>query len=427
MHKAKKIFLQYYIYLIIPIFLWVAFTRNEGRIGGIIWSDAEGYYMYAPALLIYNGDFSKMPIRDRSGFPLLENGNSFNRFTYGVSVLQLPFFLVSHALGIARNEADGHSLIYNYGLLVAAVCYGFLGLFFLRKILLRQFPRWPVFLTIVSIAFGTSLYYYMTREVSMSHTYSFFLISLFVFLLPRLFDYPTVRNFVILAIIYGLIVLIRPTNAVAALILPLWGIRHLGGWQQFWGFVWKHIWKFSTFIVFPILWAVPQFLLWYAMTGEWTIYSYGDQGFPYWNNPYMLSVWSHPQNGLFLYAPVLLFFVLGIIMDIKKNACYSREVLLIFLLISYIFASWHCWYFGGAFGHRCFVDFLALLAIPLAGSYTVIFTKWPIWARAIVLMLIAAMLTYTVKLASIYWGGWDGPNWGWDDVWVRIQQAFGMM
>jgi len=37
-----------------------------------------------------------------------------------------------------------------------------------------------------------------------------------------------------------------------------------------------------------------------------------------------------------------------------------------FILISYIFASWHSWHLGCAYGARGFVEYLPLFAFPMA-------------------------------------------------------------
>ena len=45
--------------------LFTALNSNNKNFGGIIWSDAEGYYLYLPATFIYNG-FEDIPVKTKS-------------------------------------------------------------------------------------------------------------------------------------------------------------------------------------------------------------------------------------------------------------------------------------------------------------------------------------------------------------------------
>jgi hypothetical protein len=50
----------------------------------------------------------------------------------------------------------------------------------------------------------------------------------------------------------------------------------------------------------------------------------------------------------------------------KKHKTMAMGILVTFLIISYVCASWWNWWFGCSFGARSFVEYYTLLIIPFA-------------------------------------------------------------
>jgi hypothetical protein len=125
-------------------------------------------------------------------------------------------------------------------------------------------------------------------------------------------------------------------------------------------------WWFVPLIMF--LFWVPQLFYWKYITGQWVFYSYTGYGFSHWKSPYIGSVLFSIQNGFFVYSPIMLFAVLGLGLGLKKKIHSSPGVSLILLISIYLFASWEAWWFGGAYGHRAFIDLFPFLSLgSLAG------------------------------------------------------------
>jgi hypothetical protein len=82
-------------------------------------------------------------------------------------------------------------------------------------------------------------------------------------------------------------------------------------------------------------------------------------------NPYFAEVWFAPLNGLFLYTPLAVFIVGGLVYMVIKRIPNGILLLSLFILVSYLFASWQTWYFGCSFGQRSFVEYYAVFAVPL--------------------------------------------------------------
>ena len=56
----------------------------------------------------------------------------------------------------------------------------------------------------------------------MSHVYSFAFISFFVYLIRKIFIEQKYLYLYLLAVIFAVIILIRPFNALVLLLLPMW-------------------------------------------------------------------------------------------------------------------------------------------------------------------------------------------------------------
>jgi hypothetical protein len=94
----------------------------------------------------------------------------------------------------------------------------------------------------------------------------------------------------------------------------------------------------------------------------------------------------------------------------------------ILLIATYTFGSWWAWWFGGAFGHRCYVEFYALMSLPL-GHALVQLSKQKKPTRLVFYFIFFGMIFLNIRLSQIYGGMWDGPDWGWDDYFDKILVA----
>ena len=410
------------------VFLACIFVTNYfhsgKKINGVIWSDQEGYYIYLPAVFI-NGGFENLPFINGCGIYETANGpRTFTKYTYGVALLESPFFLVAHAAApLFGFERDGRSLPYIWAILLAAICYMLIGLWLLSQLLNGlKFGTTIPWLIPLGILLGTNLFYYTFREAGMSHVYSFFLLSLLLYASHRRSLFRSWKWDLLSAIPLALIILIRPTNAIAILIPLLWGIRFSD--------IPKRVWAFSTdfrwlllFSLTLIVLFLPQLFYWKSITGNFIYYSYGDEGFIYWNRPKIIQVLLSPQNGWLIYSPLVLFGLAGIGIMLKEKV--SGWLLPVVLLSSatYVFGSWWAWWFGGAYGHRCFVDFLPLLALPAAYAFKRLQTA-ATWLRIAVVAFAILAIFVNIRMSDLYQGMWDGPNWGWANYFGKLASVF---
>jgi hypothetical protein len=399
--------------------------HQGSKIDGVIWSDQEGYYIYLPGFFI-NGGFKNLPCTNGCTFIENKSGTyTFTKYTYGVALLESPFFLTAHAFAtFSGYDADGRSLPYIWAIMIAAIFYMLAGLRFISKLLSDlNFGKTICWLVPVGIILGTNLFFYTFREAGMSHVYSFFLLASLLYFTHRNQVTPSLRTSILGAISLALLVLIRPTNIVACCIPILWRatnfaevLRNLKNLFR------KPVWLISFSLAFGIL-IVPQMAYWKLLTGNFIFYSYANEGFGNWAQPKLLQVLFSHQNGWLIYSPIVLMGILGmIIMAIKKHSGW----MLPWVLLSagtYVFASWWAWWFGGAYGHRCFVDFLPILAIPSAYAIKFI-QESPKFIRISTGLLFILGVYVNLRMSHMYQGMWDGPDWTWYSYIDKLKTVF---
>ncbi len=184
-----------------------------------IWADRAGYHVYLPAAFDYHFDPEAFPKgidhRTGNGF-LLDSipGRVITKYPCGEAMLRIPFYLVGKALRSADDPLGaGFTLVDHAMVDVAASFYGVLGLLLLFWTLKNRIKSSSALATVFAILTGTNLLFYLIGDPGMSHVYSFFLFSAFIFTLDHT-DRSGLRtkHLILLGLLTGLIVVTRPTN-----------------------------------------------------------------------------------------------------------------------------------------------------------------------------------------------------------------------
>ena len=384
-----------------------------------IWSDKAGYYVYLPAALKYGLNPDSFPDsiiqKTGNGFALdHKNKKVLTKYPCGVAMLQLPFYLLANTLAAPLHfEPDGFSHIYNWSVDVAAVFYLVLGLFFMGAALKSRGGGRSAFLVPLALFLGTNLYYYALDESGMSHIYSFALFCSGLFLLQHTnyLKSGSRLNILVLGVIGGLIVVVRPTNIIFLLSYFFLDCNS----KTDLALRVKRLLQPAVFlpVILGFLAAItPQLLYWNYAYGSFFHYTYGNEGFN-WLHPKLAETWFAPRCGLFLYTPLWLIIVAGLGWMIRQKEANGQFLAGLFLVISYVFASWYDWGFGCALGGRSYVEYLSVMSIPLAS----LFEKFRGGNRSIrvgFLMLMLAMVALNLKMTYSYDGCFAGLNdWDW--------------
>lgn len=231
----------------------------------------------------------------------------------------------------------------------------------------------------------------------MTHVYSFFLFSAFIYLLnrTRFLQNNKISEAILLGVISGLIIVVRPTNAIFLISFLLLDIEN----KEVILIRLNRIFRPKTLIPLLIAFIIailPQLLYWNYLSGSPFYYSYGHEGFN-WSSPKILHIWFSPNNGLFLYGPMYLLMILSLIYMIKDRIYNVSFILLIFLGLTYIFSCWWAWDFGCSFGGRNYIEYLTLFSIPLAFSFQK-FSQSSKLKLNLFYILIFAIIIYNLKM-----------------------------
>lgn len=342
------------------------YWKDENR---VIVSDVINYYAYLPATFIFHDiGITKAETIENGKFwtKRLPNGNNIIKMSMGMSFIYAPFFFAGHAAAkLLGYEAFGFSEPYRFALIIGALIYLLLGLIFLRKILLKYFSDKISAVTILAIVVGTNLAYYSSVEGTMTHIYNFALFNIFIWHTILWHEKPTLKRLLGLGFLAGLITLIRPTNIVVLLFFFLYNVYNFKLLREKVVFIFKKFhWFLGMLLAFLLVW-VPQFVYNLHFTGEWLFYSYTEEKF-FFNNPQFLDGLFSYRKGWLLYTPMMVISVIGMVVLFFKKKEFSYATLVFMIVNVYIIFSWWCWWYGGSFGQRSFVDYYGMLAIPLA-------------------------------------------------------------
>jgi hypothetical protein len=300
---------------------------------------------------------------------------TINVHTLGVSLLLLPFFAIGYIFAsFTGAELNGVSAPFMVMVSLGALCYLTLGLHQLKKLLIGFGikDKWMA-ITLLLLFFGTNLLNYALYEPSMSHVYSFALISTFLYSFKKFSEGFSRKYLYVCALVLGLIILVRPVNALIVLTTPFLA----GSFVNFKKVIIEIFQNKKYLIVSASFFLGTLFIqsvTWYAQNGYFLQWSYKSDGF-YFDTPHIWSILLGFSSGLFIYTPLCLVALFGFIPLYKQNK-FRAVVLLLFLAFSYYFFScfWAYTYFEGL-GIRTFVDYYALYALLLAMFLTYVESK----------------------------------------------------
>jgi hypothetical protein len=383
----------------------------DPRVYPVIRADGAGYYSYLPAYLIqHDPTFTQFVAHDLHGFDLPSiglslqpnTGNYLEKYPIGEALMLLPFFLVGHLLAmVAGQPADGYSRIEEVAAGFGGLVYMVLGLLVLSQSLRRYFSPLVTAATMVSIVFGSNLFHYGTFDSMFSHTFSFFLVALLIVLVHRFYerDGPA-GTAVLIGLVMGMNVLVRPANVIFGFLIILFGIT---SWRQVADRVRFFLRRSGRLLIIlggMLLLFVPQMIVWHIATGHWLVYSYGSERFNFATPRITDVLFRLYYHGFLPWAPIMILALLGIPLMWRHARPMLVATVVIFVIHLYIVASWSTWFFGGGFGHRAFIDEFPLLAFGLASLYA---SATTIPRRLVVAVPAALACVVTMVMMLHYW------------------------
>lgn len=363
--------------LFLFFFLCVAVFYNTKKSTRLDW-DVFGYYLYLPAKFIYHDitlekkeawlDPLISKYKTTEGFYQAYKGPKDTyvmKYTMGLSYVYAPFFFIANvAAPILGYEQDGFSPPYQWLLLVGSLVFSLTGIWFLFKILTRYFSDAIVLITIAFIVFGSNYFVMTAFDGLMPHNFVFTFYAILLYYTIKWYENQKIKYAIIIGACLGISVLIRPTSAVVAFIPALWGVGNLEEFKVRWKLLLKNSSHLLVLGGTAFLVLLPQFIYWHSVTGEFLFYSYPDEKINLLT-PHIINVCFSYKKGWLLYTPLMIFAIIGFVQLYKKHTSLFFPIFLFFIFNAYLISCWDCWWYGGSFAQRPFVESYVFMAFPL--------------------------------------------------------------
>lgn len=347
-------------------------TNNEQNGYNATTWDALGYYMYLPSTLIYQdvNQLDWFPEIDKkyqvSGGELYqaslqEDSTYVFKYLGGTAIMQLPFFLIGHSVAhLSSAPADGFSAPYQYSIMWGAVFWFFVGLWFLRKVMLAYFTERTTSITIILVVGASNLLQYVSIDGAMSHAFIFPMYSLLLWWTHKWHQNPQLKYAFLIGLVIGLATISRPTEIIMVFIPLLWKLNSDFPINK-WNYLKEHPKQLFFLLTGGIVGILPQLIYWKVASGDW-VYNVGSKWFfldPWWR------VLIGFEKGWFIYTPIALFMVGGLFFISRKP--FQKSVITFCLLNIWIIISWSDWTYGASYSTRAFTQSYPVFALALGG------------------------------------------------------------
>jgi len=387
---------------IIIRFLSIDFSKLDRYV--ITNYDGLGYYIYLPAIFIYNDiteyewigeiDEKYNVVGDDWMFQISkhQNGNYVTKYLGGIAIMQLPFFLAAHGYATLTDyPADGFSIPYQIALSFGPLVYFILILFLLRRILLRYYNDEATAVTLVLLFLASNAIEYIAIEAGHSHGYILLMYSLIVWLSIKWHQRPTAKVALGIGIVIGLATIMKPTELIIFLIPLLWNTHSKEASKEKWALIRKYKNHIALVCLGVFLGALPQVSYWMYVIDS-PIHTVGSKW--YFLNPYFRVIFGW-EKGWFIYTPVTILFALGLFF--MKGKPFQKSVIWFCLLNIWIVISWSVWRYGGSYSTRALVQSYPIFALALAGIIT-----WILNTKFKALFYLLAVYLIVVNLFQIW-------------------------
>jgi len=356
-------------------------------------ADGAGYYVYLPMWFDYGFEAENFPEsadeKTGGGFSLQDtSGIVRTKYFCGTALLMSPFYLTwktfsnDHPFSASFNRMVSWSAAFIMSLaalLLFYVCRAGSG-------------NYASLFAVFTAIFGTTAYYYTVQNPMWSHAWSFFTVSLLLFL-NRLtwVKYNGIR-IVLLGLFSSLLIVIRPTNAL--LLIPIFYF-HKPDRKEL---NTKNIGLFVIAFILPFL---PQIHYWQILSGSYWYDAYTGEGFHHLTQPEICRLLFDSMCGLMPWTPVFVVYTALLFSALSGNKTYRYTLLFVYIIFIYLFSSWSTVNFGTCgFGARAFTEtvplFTPLLATFMRRSYFGINSKWWIACG----LAVSLSLSITIRLSK---------------------------
>lgn len=384
---------------ILVLFLLLQFVFVWGS--PFIFGDGYGYYHVGHSL-IYNQTFvqSQSPeyLENASHAVSEFNGNYVTVYSVGNSILWIPFLLVSSLFSSGSIYTDyfkafnGHSFADGFSILIAALFYAYLSLFFLIKYIQNLgFSKRISYFSVAAVYLSTYALSYVLTNASYSHTYEIFAVSGLLFSLTQ-YSKKFEKKWMILAGVFAsLSVLTRSLNIL--IVIPV----------SVYIFMYQSRKAFVAYIASSIPFALIFLIYNYISYGKFLASGYSEV----WGANLSIHEFNLLQllfsdvRGWFVWSPVVVIALIGLFLYAKRSKQSVILNILPVVLTVLVYSFWENWWAGDSIGQRFFLSLTPFLVLGLA-YFTKVLSKYPRIVKYSLYSLIVILVFYSFSIFVLH-------------------------
>ena len=357
--------IERFILVCLFIFSLLVFLAHLSYTKTALYSDTRFYFAYTRSVVKdFDLNFTNEYKNLNAGGPPNSIGIPTNFYPPGVSIFWIPGFFIADLLAKSIDlfipnliNTSGYGIFYQFFVGSTSIFLGLFGLYLVFLLLKGYFSKKITLLSIATLFLTTNLFFYIAVEPINSHAVSFFVSSLFVYYFLK---HAKDKNYyLILGIIGGVTGLVR-TQDLLILIFPVIKI-----FKESLKISPRLITNYRSLITGFILSLLPQVAIWKFFFNTFWYSPYMNYGFNF-TNPKIFYVLFNAQNGLFTTTPVVILFIIGSFLFLKRDRKLAFYALLYFLLQLYVVSSWAEYFQGGSFSIRMLINTYPFLSFGLA-------------------------------------------------------------
>jgi hypothetical protein len=351
--------------------------------------EGHGYYAYLPSVALDRDlhfeneyrrgdpDFVTSNFRRADGhlWPPMETptGRVRNQWPSGAALLWAPAFLQAHAaVLVARSlgaavAADGYALPYRMACAAATAAYAALALLLAARAAERIAGRSAGLAAAVGVWLASSLPVYMYFLPFYGHAPGAFATGVFVWWWLERRPMARAWEWAVWGASAGLVATVDhfaiPVLVIAAAEWTLRAVSTLRDPERRAALP-DVVARMAAFLAAAVAVALPDLVARSLLHGS--PWDGGRLTRFFWSEPRLWETGFSTQHGLFLWTPVALAAVAGLVLLAVRRPATGAPLLAAFGLVYYAVASYELWHGSSSFGNRYFVASSPLFVIGLA-------------------------------------------------------------
>ena len=352
---------------------------------------------------------SRDPVAHAGLRPFMEEvtptGYRLNDGPIGTALFWLPFYatadlgvVVARALG-ATVVRDGYSWPYVWAVCVGSLVWGMAGLLLIFRLCRAYAGRKASTWGVLGIWFASPVVFYLYITPAMSHAASLFAVVFFLWLWHEGRRNRGARQWVVLGVSAGLMILVRELNWLFLLVPlvdealeilrvvrgdPAMTTAVVGQLRRRWG-------GYASFAAALAIVITPQFYVYQTLNGTFGPTPFVVEKFSLVPR-HVGDVLFSGFHGLFSWHPVTLLGMLGLGVLWRREPQLAGLLALIFLAQVLVIGAYDTWWGGASFGARRFINCSPIFALGIAAAVD------PLRGRAL-------QLTGAGLLCLVLWNG----------------------